>query len=409
MVEPEELMKIVIVDPYLTGSHAAWAAEYAEHSLHDVEVLGLKGRHWKWRMHGGAVTLARLFCERHYKPDLILASDMLDLTTFLALTRQRTAGTKTGLYFHENQITYPWSGGDPDPAGERDVHYGFINFTSALAADFIAFNSSYHMQSFLDALQPFLHAFPDYNEESAAAAIAAKSHVLHLGTDLRRLDKYSIEAKPDQKPLILWNHRWEYDKNPEDFFRALFVLAEAGLEFEVAVLGERFAEVPRIFSEAASRLGDRIVQFGFVDDFPGYASWLWKADIIPVTSIHDFFGVSVVQAIYCNTYPLLPDRLAYPEHLGLGPDTRSVEYLSERGGGLQADQSPAERRRNHVYESFDDLVQMLTHCIQHIGQTRQIKTQGLVRHYDWETMAPKYDRFFESGSELTNLICNNLG
>lgn len=395
-------MKIVIVDPYLTGSHADWAGEYAKHSSHDIVVLGLKGRHWKWRMHGGAVTLARLFCEGNYEPDLILASDMLDLTTFLALTRQQTAGTKTILYFHENQITYPWSGSDPDRARERDVHYGFINFTSALAADFIAFNSAYHMHSFLGALQPFLHAFPDYNEESAAAGIAAKSHVLHLGIDLRRFDECRIETKPDQKPLILWNHRWEYDKNPDDFFRALFVLADAGLEFEVAVLGERFAEVPRIFSEAASRLGGRIVQFGFVDDFPGYASWLWKADIIPVTSIHDFFGVSVVQAVYCNTYPLLPNRLAYPEHLRLEPGTHFAEDLPERGGGLRAGQSPEERRRNHIYEGFDDLVLMLGHRIQDIRRTRQTNTQTLVRHYDWRTMAPKYDRFFQSGSELRN-------
>jgi glycosyltransferase involved in cell wall biosynthesis len=282
------------------------------------------------------------------------------------------------------------------------VHYGFVNFASALAADFIAFNSAYHMHSFLGALQPFLHAFPDYNEESAAAGIAAKSHVLHLGIDLRRFDEYRIEAKPDQKPLILWNHRWEYDKNPEDFFRALFVLAEAGLEFEVAVLGERFAEVPSVFSEAASRLGDRIVQFGFVDDFPGYASWLWRADIIPVTSIHDFFGVSVVQAIYCNTYPLLPDRLAYPEHLRLGAHTDSDRDQSGRGQGLRAGQSPAERRRNYMYESFDDLVLMLRHRIQDIHRTRQTETQPLVRHYDWQIMAPKYDRFFQSGSELAN-------
>jgi glycosyltransferase involved in cell wall biosynthesis len=396
-------MKIVIVDPFLTGSHADWAAEYAEHSSHDIVVLGLKGRHWKWRMHGGAVTLARLFCEGDYEPDLILASDMLDLTTFLALTRHRTAGTRTILYFHENQITYPWSGSDPDPGGERDVHYGFINFTSALAADFIAFNSAYHMHSFLGALQPFLHAFPDYNEVAASASIAAKSRVLYLGIDLRRFDEYRTETKPDQKPLVLWNHRWEYDKNPEGFFRALFVLADAGLEFEVAVLGERFTEVPRIFSEAASRLGSRIVQFGFVDDFPSYASWLWKADIIPVTSIHDFFGVSVVQAIYCNTYPLLPNRLAYPEHLRLGPDTHSHRDQSECGTGLRAGQShPPERRRNHVYESFDDLVLMLRHRIQDIRQTRQTKTQALVRRYDWQIMAPRYDHFFESGSELTN-------
>ena len=36
-----------------------------------------------------------------------------------------------------------------------------------------------------------------------------------------------------------------------------------------------------------------------------YAKWLWKADIIPVTSNQEFFGASVMEAIYCNTWPIL--------------------------------------------------------------------------------------------------------
>ena len=41
------------------GSHQAWAEGYAAHSAHMVELLTLPARFWKWRMHGGAVTLAR--------------------------------------------------------------------------------------------------------------------------------------------------------------------------------------------------------------------------------------------------------------------------------------------------------------------------------------------------------------
>jgi len=52
-----------------------------------------------------------------------------------------------------------------------------------------------------------------------------------------------------------------------------------------------------------------------VEDFAEYAKWLWRADILPVTSRQEFFGASVVQALYCNCCALLPDRLAYPEHL----------------------------------------------------------------------------------------------
>src|SRR5512135_1402358 len=97
-------MKVLLLEPYYTGSHAAWADGYAAHSRHQVAVLGLPGRFWKWRMHGGAVTLAREFMGMDFAPDLLLATDMLDLTTFLALTRARTHAVPTAIYFHENQL-----------------------------------------------------------------------------------------------------------------------------------------------------------------------------------------------------------------------------------------------------------------------------------------------------------------
>ena len=116
-------MKILLIAPYYTGSHAAWAKGYARYSRHQVDILSLPGRYWKWRMHGGAVTLARRFLTSPLTPDLILTTDMLDLTTFMALTRQRTAHIPTAIYFHENQLTYPWSPTDRDITQRREKHY----------------------------------------------------------------------------------------------------------------------------------------------------------------------------------------------------------------------------------------------------------------------------------------------
>ena len=362
-------MHILLLEPYYTGSHASWATGYTEHSQHKIDTLSLPGRFWKWRMHGGAVTLARQFLASEMTPDLILATDMLDLTTFLSLTRARTANIPTAIYFHENQLTYPWSPTDRDIAQQRDKHYGFINYTSALTADTVLFNSTYHLESFLGALPNFLKHFPDYNELATVEQIRAKSQVLPLGLDLHRFDKFSL-GQANQKPLILWTHRWEHDKRPEEFFRALTILSKRGLDFELAVLGENFSRQPAIFLDAEKTLAKHIVQFGYVESFADYAKWVWRADILPVTSNQDFFGASVVQALYCDCFPLLPKRLAYPHII------------------------PSEYHPQCFYEDFDDLVDRLRRAMTNIEQTRQFTLRSIATQYDWQVQSEVYDKLF---------------
>ena len=85
------------------------------------------------------------------------------------------------------------------------------------------------------------------------------------------------------------------------------------MEFQLAVLGEEFKEELPCFSQARKKLQKHIVSFGYAKTFDEYAKWLWKADILPVTSNQDFFGGSIIEAVYCQTTPLLPKRLTYPE------------------------------------------------------------------------------------------------
>lgn len=176
-------MKILLIEPFFTGSHKQWALGFQKHSKHQVELLTLSGHHWKWRMHGGAVTLAKQYLEGNYSPDLILVTDMLDLATFQALTRAKTALIPFAVYFHENQLTYPWSPKDEDVELNRDAHYAFINYTTALAADKVFFNSEYHKNVFISELSNFLKQFPDNNELENVELIRPKSSILHLGID----------------------------------------------------------------------------------------------------------------------------------------------------------------------------------------------------------------------------------
>jgi len=361
-------LNILLLEPFHAGSHKAWAEGFAANSRHNVELLTLKGRHWKWRMHGGAVTLAEKFMESELAPDLILATSMLDLTTFLALTRERTAHIPVALYFHENQLTYPWSPRDADVRLRQDRHYGFINYTSALSADLVLFNSAYHKASFLEALQGFLKVYPDHRGLQNVDNIRAKSEVLHLGMDLSKFDEFRV-TKNKYVPTILWNHRWEYDKNPNEFFEMLYELSDLNFEFEIIILGENYTESPPIFAEAKEKLAKHIVHFDYAPDFETYARLLWQADILPVTSQQDFFGGSIVEAIYCGAYPLLPKRLAYPEHV------------------------PNEFQTQHLYDNRVQLTEMLKNCINNF-QLNTTPIKFYVKKYDWTQCIDKYDNFF---------------
>ncbi len=324
-------------------------------------------------MHGGAVTLARRFLEQRHHPDLILATDMLDLTTFLALTRQQTASIPTALYMHENQLTYPLpqdgrSGPMRRQHGERDQHYVFINYVSMLATDAVLFNSRYHRDSFLDALPTFLKHFPEYNELNSIKLIADKSRVLPVGIDFDRLNPMGELPTPNFMPLILWNQRWEYDKNPEGLFAALFQIVEEGIPFQLALCGQQYGKRPFIFEEAIERLNKQLIHVGFADgDY--YKSLLWQADITISTAIHEFFGISILEAIHCHTFPILPNRLSYPEII------------------------PEAFYKDCLYDDDKELVEKLKWTLTHRQETRRQarKLATAVSPFNWQNMINKYD------------------
>jgi glycosyltransferase involved in cell wall biosynthesis len=362
-------MKILLLEPFLGGSHQQWAIGYQQYSQQEISILGMKGHHWKWRMHGGAVSLSQQLADAGKWADVLLATDMLNLSTFLGLARKQVHHLPVAIYFHENQITYPWSPVDQDVKLRRDNHYGFMNYTSALAADTIFFNSPFHRSSFLESLTPFLKQFPDRKELHLVENIKAKSKVLPLGMDLKVFDQYQ-PALPstNQLPTIVWNHRWEYDKAPEDFFEMLYRLKADNCAFKLIVLGASYPQQPTVFEEAKDRLKEEIVHWGYADSKKAYAEWLWQADILAVTSRQDFFGGSVVEAIYCNCFPLLPNRLAYPMHI------------------------PEHKWKDHLYDSSEEGYQKLKKLVANYPESLQSRDyQHFVAQYDWSKLAALYD------------------
>ncbi|MFW2368858.1 MAG: glycosyltransferase, partial [Desulforhopalus sp.] len=114
-------------------------------------------------------------------------------------------------------------------------------------------------------------------------------------------------------PIIVWNHRWEHDKNPEEFFQALHQLDERDIDFQLIVLGQSFNRCPDCFKKAQVQFKGRLVHFGFADTYQHYAELLGIGDIVISTAIHEFFGIAVIEAVRAGCVPLLPSRLSYPE------------------------------------------------------------------------------------------------
>ena len=111
-------MKILLVEPWLTGSHQAWAEGYRNASGHDVDIVGLPGELWRWRLRGGALPLAEKitdWIDRNGQPDLLLVSGLVDVAELLGLARRNLSPDAGVVIFqHESQLVYPVAEGNYD-------------------------------------------------------------------------------------------------------------------------------------------------------------------------------------------------------------------------------------------------------------------------------------------------------
>lgn len=300
--------RILLLSAYDAASHQRWRRQLLEGLTEfDWHVLSLPPRYFSWRIRGNALSwLNEPLLKESY--DLILATSMTDLASLKGF-HPNLAKTPALLYLHENQFAFPDSGKQFNSYEPQ-----MINLYSAVAADYLLFNSEWNRQSFLSGVAGLLKKLPDALPKGLPDALLNKSTILPVPIEDTLFT--ARKALSDKGcPHLLWNHRWEYDKGPDRLLALLEALTLSGQDFRLSLVGEQFRQQPPAFLQIKETFTNQIVHYGYVDSLADYRNILNQADVVISTALHDFQGLSMLEAMACGCLALAPNRLAYPEYI----------------------------------------------------------------------------------------------
>jgi len=300
--------RILLLSAYDAVSHQHWRKGMVA-TLPEYEwcVLALPPRHFSWRIRGNSLSWA--FSERELLEsgfDLIITTSMTDLSALKGMV-PKLADTPALLYFHENQFDYPASGRE-----FQSIEPQMVSLYAALSAERAVFNSDYNRHTFLKGVEELLKRLPDHVPAGIVPLLAERSSTLPVLLD----DSWGgLSSQRGQRFTLLWNHRWEYDKAPERLFAALLRLREMGIDFRAHIVGQRFRRTPPVFNEIREALEGHIGAWGYVEDEEEYRQLMQQSHVVLSTSLHDFQGLSILEATAAGCIPLVPNRLAYREFI----------------------------------------------------------------------------------------------
>lgn len=346
-------MKGLLLSGYDAASHRRWRLGL-ERSLPDFQFtqVALPPRYFSWRIRGSSLSLAGLSREVLEQPyDFLIATSMVDLSSLRGML-PAIARLPTLLYFHENQFAYPASGQQ-----HHSLEPQIVTLYSAICADRLAFNSRYNRRTFLEGAEALLGKMPDLVPRGVVDALAVKSSVLPVPLEDELFLRKSAPKLRANRPTLIWNHRWEYDKNPRLLLEAMGRICEhyrGRFPFVAHIVGEQFRREPEAFAplkqllQQAGALGN----WGYVVDAEQYRELLLRSHIALSTADHDFQGLAVLEAVASGCLPVVPKHQVYPEMLGdnwcypvtgdLHSDAEALAMrLVELVDGLLADRLPA--------------------------------------------------------------------
>ena len=368
----ENEKRILIVEPFYGGSHKQ-LIDFLTEYIPKAELVTLPAKKWHWRARTSALYLSQVI-SKTFSRDILFCSSVLNLCELCSLRPDLSQIPKKIVYFHENQLVYPKQNtkNRDFQYGYNQIctcivadtilfnsHFNLDSFldnigsflklqpdfkpdVSVLKQQILDKSKVLYFPIKLPKHRSLLKRFenPESPEKRENPEKPEKTEIpeKHENTEKNgntentekpenpekdenpeNLEKTEIPENPEkpeksEKPLhILWPHRWEHDKNPEDFFQTLFKLKQENLNFELSILGENFDDVPEVFNRAKVELKQEIRHFGWLENREKYFEILHEADVVISTANHEFFGVAMLESAASGCLPLVPDRLVYPE------------------------------------------------------------------------------------------------
>jgi glycosyltransferase involved in cell wall biosynthesis len=359
----DKKLKIAAIETFYGGSHQVFIDGLIQNSRHKIILFMLPDQHWRCRMKQSASEIIQNV-DNLGEFDLIFATNLCNIAELKALVGPTCPPVV--LYVHENQHTYPRS-----IHQKRDFQVEWIDFMNTVTADFVIYNSDFHRNSYHQALRTFIQQIPftTLAPEYWIKRAQERSVTLYPGTDTP--DNLSKPSSSNNVPRILWNHRWDYDKQPTIFLKTLIRCMDAGYHFEIILLGESPSISSKKYKLLINQLSERIIHNGYVDSREEYFSLLASGDIILSTAIQENFGLSIVEAVQCGCFPLLPNRLSYPELI------------------------PEEYHASVLYNTDDELFSRLTTLLEKKLFSKKALCQKF-SEYRWENRINDYDNLFNT-------------
>jgi len=356
-------LKIAAIETFYGGSHRVFIDGLIRHSRHNINLFTLSDQYWRSRMKHSALEIIQNV-DNLGEFDLIFATSLCNVAELKAILGQTCPPIV--LYVHENQHTYPrntWQ--------KRDFQVEWIDFMNTVTADFVIYNSDFHRNSYHRSLKDFIQEIPHTTilPEYWIKRAQERSVTLYPGTDIP--DNLSKHTSKNNVPRIIWNHRWEYDKQPTIFLKTLIQCIDAGYDFEVILLGKSPSPPKNKYKILINKLSERIIHYGYVESREKYFSLLNSGDIVISTAIQENFGLSIVEAIQCGCFPLLPNRLSYPELI------------------------PEEFHTNVMYNTDEELFSLLANIFEKKFFPQKDLSQKF-RVYRWENRIDDYDNLFNT-------------